>query len=191
VPEFLERWSERNLDTRIPSVRTPFQTRRQGRAEKENSQPQGTTTLSEESPALPSPEEAGLFLGASDPRPDATLNYLRRTPTPVQSTSDHPRQPSSPVSILACAPGHRPPPLGRYQIRFIDPRERTPMPQSTPNTQHPRKWALALRREILMAIGQGLRVECELPEDLPRELTMLRIRRDREHDPYADIVGTC
>jgi hypothetical protein len=65
------------------------------------------------------------------------------------------------------------------------------MPRSTPNTQHPRKWALALRRELLMAIGQRLRVERELPEDLPPELTALLPRRDREDDPYADVVGTC
>jgi hypothetical protein len=64
------------------------------------------------------------------------------------------------------------------------------MPRSTPDTQHPRKWALALRREMLMAIGQGLRIECELPEELPPELTTPFIRRDSKHDPYADIVGT-
>jgi hypothetical protein len=65
------------------------------------------------------------------------------------------------------------------------------MPQSTPNIQYPRKWALALRRELLMAIGQELRVECALPEDLTPELTALLPRRDRDDDPYADVVGTC
>ena len=48
----------------------------------------------------------------------------------------------------------------------------------------PTKWALAMRRE---AIGQQLRLERELPKELPPEL----IRRDKEHDPYYDVVGTC
>ena len=65
------------------------------------------------------------------------------------------------------------------------------MPRSTPNTQHPRKWALPLRREMQMAIGQQLRVECELPQKLPPELTAVPIRSDKEHHPYEDIVGTC
>jgi hypothetical protein len=54
-------------------------------------------------------------------------------------------------------------------------------------SRYPTKWALAMRREMLMAIGQQLRVECELPPELTRPL----IRRDNEQDPYADIVGTC
>jgi hypothetical protein len=62
------------------------------------------------------------------------------------------------------------------------------MPRSTPNTQHERRWALALRREMLMAIGQQLRAECELPQQLRPALPT---RNDKEHDPYADIVGTC
>jgi hypothetical protein len=54
------------------------------------------------------------------------------------------------------------------------------------------KWALALRRERQIGIGQQFRVECELPEELPPpRLTTPLIRWDREHDPYADIVGTC
>ena len=65
------------------------------------------------------------------------------------------------------------------------------MLQATPNTQHPRKWALTLRREMQMAIGQQLRLECELPLELPPKPTALSIRRDTENDPYADIVGTC
>ena len=60
------------------------------------------------------------------------------------------------------------------------------MLRSTSNSQHPRKWAMTLRREMQMAIGQQLRDECELPPELPARL----IRKDKEHDPYADIVGT-
>ena len=59
------------------------------------------------------------------------------------------------------------------------------MPRLTLNTQHPREWELALRREMQMAIGQQLRNECELPQELKPT------SRDKEHDPYADIVGTC
>jgi hypothetical protein len=51
------------------------------------------------------------------------------------------------------------------------------------------KWALGERQ---MAIGQQLRVECELPDELPPpKLIAPLIRSAREHDPYADIVGTC
>ena len=39
-----------------------------------------------------------------------------------------------------------------------------------------------------MAIGQQLRAERELPQELP---SALPTRSDKEHDPYADIVGTC
>jgi hypothetical protein len=59
------------------------------------------------------------------------------------------------------------------------------MPRSTLNTQHPREWELALRREMLMAIGLQLRTE--LPNELPPEPTS----KDKEDDPYAQIVGTC
>ena len=69
-------------------------------------------------------------------------------------------------------------------------RGRPQMLQITPNTQHPRKWALALRREMQMAVGLQLQVECEPPQE-PPELTAILIRSDKEHDPYADIVGTC
>ena len=41
-----------------------------------------------------------------------------------------------------------------------------------------------MRRE---AIGQQLRLERELPKELPPEL----IRGDKEHDRYYDVVGTC
>ena len=51
-------------------------------------------------------------------------------------------------------------------------------------SRYPTKWALAMRRET---IGQQLRLERELPKELPPEL----IRRDKEHDPYYDVVGTC
>jgi hypothetical protein len=61
------------------------------------------------------------------------------------------------------------------------------MSRSTLNTQHPRKWELALRREMLMAIGQQLRTECELSQELPPKPSS----KDKEHDPYAEIVGTC
>jgi hypothetical protein len=61
------------------------------------------------------------------------------------------------------------------------------MPRSTSNTQPERKWALALRREMQMGVGQQLRAEYELPQ----ELTALATRSDEEHDPYADVVGTC
>jgi hypothetical protein len=65
------------------------------------------------------------------------------------------------------------------------------MLRSPPNTQHSRKWALALRREMQTAIGQQLRVEGELPQELPPELASVLGRRDIEDDPYADVVGTC
>ncbi len=59
------------------------------------------------------------------------------------------------------------------------------MLQSATNSQHPYKWELALPPEMQMAIGRQLGAEWELP--LPPALTS----RDKEHDPYADIVGTC
>ena len=65
------------------------------------------------------------------------------------------------------------------------------MLRSTPNTQHPRKWADALRREMQMVIGQQLRDKYELPQEPTPELSTRLIRKDKEHDPYADIVGTC
>jgi len=65
------------------------------------------------------------------------------------------------------------------------------MRRSTLNTQHPGKWALALRREVQKAIGQQLRAESELPQELPPKLSARLIREDKEPDPYADIVGTC
>ena len=83
----------------------------------------------------------------------------------------------------------QPPPFDGYQIRVVGSREDTKL-RSTPNTQHPLKLALASHREMQMGIGQRLRTERELPQELPPELTAL-VRRDKEHDPYADIVGTC
>ena len=65
------------------------------------------------------------------------------------------------------------------------------MLRSTSNTQRPGKWAVALRREMQMAIGHQLRLEYELPQELPTELSARLIPSDKEHDPYADIVGTC
>jgi len=64
------------------------------------------------------------------------------------------------------------------------------MLRSTSNSQHPCKWAI-WRREMQMAMGQQLRDECELPQELPPELPVRLIRKDKEYDPYADIVGTC
>ena len=62
------------------------------------------------------------------------------------------------------------------------------MPRST----HPTQSDLALRREMQTAIGQQLRAECELPQEMSPELTALQTTaKDRENDPYADIVGTC
>jgi hypothetical protein len=61
------------------------------------------------------------------------------------------------------------------------------MLQSTTNSQRPRELASASRREMETAIGRQPRTKCELPQELPPELTS----RDKEHDPYADIVGTC
>jgi hypothetical protein len=65
------------------------------------------------------------------------------------------------------------------------------MQRSTHNSQHPRKWAVALRGEMQTAIGQQLRDKYELPQEPTPELSARLIREDKEHDPYADIVGTC
>jgi hypothetical protein len=40
-------------------------------------------------------------------------------------------------------------------------------------------------------LGSGFENEYELPRELPDELSARLIRSDKEHDPYADIVGTC
>ena len=58
------------------------------------------------------------------------------------------------------------------------------MVQST--SQHRTQWALAMR-----AIGQQIGLEYELPQELSPDLTALLTPKDRESDPYADIVGTC
>jgi hypothetical protein len=66
------------------------------------------------------------------------------------------------------------------------------MPRSTPNNiRHLPKWAIAFRREMQMAIGRQLSIECKVPRELPPKLTELLIQKEKEHDPYADIVGTC
>ena len=65
------------------------------------------------------------------------------------------------------------------------------MVRSTTDTQHPHKWADGLRREMQIAIAQQLWEEYELPQELPTELSARPISGDKEHDPYADIVGTC
>ncbi len=65
------------------------------------------------------------------------------------------------------------------------------MPRSTHNTELPTRWALALYREMQTAIGQQRRFEGEFLKELPRELKAPLINSDKEHDPYADIVGTC
>jgi hypothetical protein len=62
------------------------------------------------------------------------------------------------------------------------------MRRSTPNAEHPRKSALALPCEMQVAIGQQLRIECELPQKLLPKLTALLKRGDGEHDPYADVA---
>jgi hypothetical protein len=53
------------------------------------------------------------------------------------------------------------------------------------------KRAAALRREMQIAIAQQLRVEWELPRELPSKVRTLLADKDKEHDPYADIIGTC
>ena len=59
------------------------------------------------------------------------------------------------------------------------------MVQST--SQYLTEWTLAMR-----AIGQQLRLDCEVPREVPQELTALpSTSKDKENDPYADIVGTC
>jgi hypothetical protein len=63
------------------------------------------------------------------------------------------------------------------------------MLRSTTDTEHRRKWADA--REMQMAIGQQRRDKNDLPQELTPELSTPLIRKDKEHDPYADIVGTC
>jgi hypothetical protein len=42
-----------------------------------------------------------------------------------------------------------------------------------------------------VAIGRQLSIECKVPQELPPKLTAPLIQKDKEHDPYADIVGTC
>jgi hypothetical protein len=62
-----------------------------------------------------------------------------------------------------------------------------PMPRPTSRSHHPPKWAVGLRREMQTAIGQQLRVECELRQELPPQLTMLLIRMD-EGPRTADLA---
>ena len=116
---------------------------------------------------------------------------MPRTSAAVVATSSAPndylRGPPPPGTILTitCAPDQCASPPISVKYDALTRREAT-------NATTRLKWALALHREKQMAIGQQLRVECELPEELPPpKLTTPLIRRDREHDPYADIVGTC
>jgi hypothetical protein len=89
-----------------------------------------------------------------------------------------------------CVPSHCP--LLSINIKWaVDPRGRTQMLRLTPSTQHSRKWADALRREMQMAIGQQLRDKYEVPQELTPQASTPPIRKDKENDPYADIVGTC
>jgi hypothetical protein len=60
------------------------------------------------------------------------------------------------------------------------------MPRST----HPTQSDLAWHRELLTAIGQHRRAECELPQEMSPELTALPTQKVTDNDPYADIVGT-
>jgi hypothetical protein len=65
------------------------------------------------------------------------------------------------------------------------------MLRSTSNIHRPAEWAIALRREMQTVIGRQLRAEWKLPRELPPELRTVLADRDENHDPYADIVGTC
>jgi hypothetical protein len=66
------------------------------------------------------------------------------------------------------------------------------MPQSTPSLQDKSKWAIGMRREMRMAIGQQLRVIFQLPQEIAPELKTLASRIDKERtEHYGDIVGTC
>ena len=65
------------------------------------------------------------------------------------------------------------------------------MLRSPSNTDQSLKWAAALRREMQIAIGQQLRVEWELPRELPPEMRTLLANQDKEQDRYANIIGTC
>ena len=47
------------------------------------------------------------------------------------------------------------------------------MLRSTNHSYHPPKWAKDLRREMQTAIGQQLRVECELPQEIAPELAVI------------------
>jgi hypothetical protein len=64
------------------------------------------------------------------------------------------------------------------------------MPQPTSHSHHPPKWAVGLRREMQTAIGRQLRVECELPQELAPELTMLLIRMDEESEQPTSMPHT-
>jgi hypothetical protein len=65
------------------------------------------------------------------------------------------------------------------------------MLRSASNAHQSLKWAAALRREMQIAIGRQLRVERELPQELPPAVRTPLADKDNEHDPYADIIGTC
>ena len=66
------------------------------------------------------------------------------------------------------------------------------MLRSTPKLQDKSKWAIGMRREMRMAIGQQLRVIFQLPQEIAPELKTLANRIDKERtEHYGDIVGTC
>ena len=58
------------------------------------------------------------------------------------------------------------------------------MPEPT-SKSHPPKWVVSLCREMQTSIGHQLRTECELPKELPPDLSALVDRLDEE------AVGTC
>jgi hypothetical protein len=62
------------------------------------------------------------------------------------------------------------------------------MPRPTSHSDPPPKWASASRHDMQMAIGQHLRVEYELPQELPPELTTLLIRMD-EQPKQQDVLS--
>jgi hypothetical protein len=50
---------------------------------------------------------------------------------------------------------------------------------------NPPKWVLSLCREMQTLIGNRLRIECKLPDELAPDLSALVARLDEE------VVGTC
>ena len=58
------------------------------------------------------------------------------------------------------------------------------MPRPT-SKSNPPKWVLSLCREMQTSIGNQLRIECKLPDELAPDLSALVARLDEE------VVGTC